>query len=74
MTTLKLTSIGNSVGAIFPKEMLTILNSDKGDTLYVTRTPNGFEISPYNEKFARQMQAGRKVMRENRDALRKLAE
>jgi putative addiction module antidote len=74
MQQVKLTAIGNSVGVILPKEILALLNVDKGDALYVTRTPNGIELTAYNEKFARHMKAAEIVMRENRDALRKLAE
>jgi putative addiction module antidote len=74
MTTLKVTTIGNSLGVILPKEVLALLNVDKGDTLYVTRTPDGVTISAYDEKLARQMEIGRKIMREDRDVLRKLAE
>ena len=36
MHTLKLIQIGNSVGAIFPKELLVRLQLEKGDELYVT--------------------------------------
>jgi hypothetical protein len=39
MHTLKLTQIGNSVGAIFPKELLARLQLEKGDELYVTEPP-----------------------------------
>lgn len=74
MITLKLTAIGNSTGAIFPKELLALLNADKGDTLFVTRTPNGVELTSYDEKFARHMAAAEIVMREDRDVLRRLAE
>ena len=74
MITLKITQIGNSLGAIFPKELLALLGSDKGDTLFVTRTPDGVALSNYDEKFARQMAVGRKIMREDRDVLRRLAE
>lgn len=74
MQSLKITTIGNSVGVILPKEILTLLNVDKGDTLYVTRTQDGIVLRAQDEKFSRQMEIGRKVMRENRDALRRLAE
>lgn len=73
-TTLKLTAIGNSVGVILPKDILALLNAGKGDSLYVTRTSAGVQLSLYNEKFARHMEAAEEVMRENRDALKKLAE
>ena len=36
MFTLKLTSIGNSVGVVLPKELLARLKLAKGDTVYVT--------------------------------------
>ncbi len=74
MTTVKLTAIGNSVGCILPKEILSLLNVDKGDQLFVSRTPNGIELTNYDPKLVRQMEVARKVMRENREALKKLAE
>ena len=36
MHTLKLTQIGNSLGAIFPKDLLAKLNLEKGDEIYLT--------------------------------------
>ena len=74
MYTLKITTIGNSVGVILPKEILAILNVDKGDSLTVTRAPDGLMIRSYNPDFAKWMEIGEKVMREDRDVLRKLAE
>jgi putative addiction module antidote len=74
MTTLKITQIGNSLGVILPKEVLAILNVDKGDTLFVTRTPDGVVLSAYDAKIANQIEVGRRIMRENREALRRLAE
>ena len=74
MAVLKVTTVGNSVGVILPKELLERLRVGKGDSLYVTETKNGIELTPYNPDFARQMEAAERVMREDRDALRKLAE
>lgn len=71
---LKITTVGNSIGVILPKEVLSRLRVEKGDTVYVTETPKGIEISAYDERFARQMEAGERVMRKHRDVLRKLAE
>ena len=39
MLTLKLTAIGNSVGVVLPKEALTALKLEKGDTIYLTESP-----------------------------------
>jgi putative addiction module antidote len=74
MTTVKLTTVGNSTGIVLPREILERLRVDKGDLLYVLETPQGIELTPYNPEFAAQMQAAERVMREDRDALRKLAE
>jgi putative addiction module antidote len=73
-TSVKVTTVGNSVGIVLPKEILTRLNVQKGDMLYITETPDGVQLTPYDEKFARVMDAASQIMRENRDVLRKLAE
>lgn len=74
MNILKVTTIGNSVGIVLPKEWLERLRVGKGNSLYVIETKQGIELTPYNPEFARQMEAAERVMREDRDALRKLAE
>ncbi len=71
---LKVTTIGNSTGIILPKELLEKLRIRKGDALYVTETPRGVELSPYDEEFVAQMEIAESIMREDRDVLRKLAE
>lgn len=71
---LKITSIGNSAGVILPKEVLGKLRVGKGDTLFLTETPTGFELSPLDEKIQRQMDVAERVMRENRNLLHKLAQ
>lgn len=74
MTTLKVTTVGNSAGVVLPREVLQHLRVEKGDTLYVLETPNGIELVPYDPEFAGQMEAAEQVMREDRDVLRKLSE
>jgi putative addiction module antidote len=73
-TAVKVTTVGNSVGIVLPREVLNQLRVEKGDTLYVTETPDGVKLSPYSEEFAARMEVFKKVMRENREALRMLAE
>ena len=74
MTKLKITSIGNSAGIILPKELLEKLRVSKGDTLHVTETPNGVSLSAFDEKVDQQMEIAQRIMRENRNLLKKLAE
>jgi putative addiction module antidote len=71
---LKITTIGNSTGVVLPKEILQKLRVEKGDSLFAVETPNGIELTPYDPEFAAQIEAAERVMREDRDALRKLAE
>jgi len=74
MSVLKVTTVGNSVGVILPKEILERLRVGKGDSLYVIETKQGIELTAYNPEFAAQVEVAERVMREDRDALKKLAE
>ena len=73
-TAVKITTIGNSVGIVLPKEILSHLHVEKGDTLYLTESPDGVRLSPYDAALAQKLDAFEYVMRENRDVLKKLAE
>lgn len=71
--TLKISAIGNSLGVILPKEMLAKLRVGKGDQLYATETPDGFEIRLRDPAFVEQMELAEIIMREDRDMLALLA-
>ena len=71
---LKITTIGNSAGVILPKEMLARLRVAKGDALYATELPDGVKLTPFDPKFAAQMEVAEGVMRNRRTLLRKLSE
>jgi putative addiction module antidote len=73
-TAVKITQIGNSIGIVLPREVLAELNVEKGDSLLITSTPEGVQLTPYEANFAEKVAAFEKVMRDNRDVLRKLAE
>jgi len=72
--TLKLTAIGNTTGVILPKEILEKLRVSKGDTIFVIETKDGVELKTYDPVVAKQMEIAERIMREDRDVLRKLAE
>jgi len=74
MGILKVTTVGNSVGVILPKEILERLRVKKGDSLYVIETKNGIELTSYDPEFAKQVEVAERVMRKDRDALKKLAQ
>jgi len=73
-TSVKVTTVGNSVGIVLPREVLEKLSVEKGDTLYITETPNGVQLTPYSADLAAKIEVAEKVMRDYRDVLRKLAE
>ena len=73
MIKLKVTAVGSSMGVVLPKEALSRLKVSKGDFLFLTESPEGFRITPYNPDFERQMALARRVMRDRRDVLRELA-
>lgn len=71
---LKITTVGNSVGVILPKELLARLRVDKGDTLFVTELTDGIKLAPYDPAFEQQMDVAEDVMRRRRNLLRQLAQ
>ncbi|HEY5055541.1 MAG TPA: AbrB/MazE/SpoVT family DNA-binding domain-containing protein [Acidobacteriaceae bacterium] len=73
-TTVKVTTVGSSVGIVLPKEILNRLHVEKGDMLYLTESPDGIRISAYDANLAKKLDAMELVMRENRDVLKKLAQ
>jgi putative addiction module antidote len=73
MAALKLTQIGNSLGVILPKEMLSRLKLEKGDSVFWTDAPNGVTLTPYDPEVEKQLALGREFMHEFRDTFHQLA-
>ena len=73
MSALKLTQIGNSVGVILPKELLSRLKLEKGDTLFMSEAANGVMLTPYDPELDEQMAQARRIMKKRRAVLHELA-
>ncbi len=73
MISLKLTQIGNSLGFVLPKEAAARLKLEKGDVVFLTESPDGYRLSPYDPAFEKQMQAAERIMKKRRNVLRALA-
>ena len=74
MLTFKVTTVGSSAGFILTKEAMVRLKVKKGDTVYLTETPEGgYRLTPYNPDFERQMKLAEDIMHEDREILRALA-
>ena len=73
-TQLKITKIGNSAGVVLPKDLLARLRVGPGDTIYATEAPDGVRLTAANPDFEEKMAHAEKIMREDRDILRVLAQ
>jgi putative addiction module antidote len=71
--TAKVLTIGSSSGVVLSKEVMARLKVKKGDLLYISDTPNGVELTPYDKEFSEEMKALEYVMDKHRDVLRMLA-
>lgn len=74
MNTVKLRKVGNSLGVTLPKEILAQLNLSEGDDLFITTTPDGIRITPFDPEFEAAMAAFERTRRKYRNALRELAQ
>ena len=73
MSAIKLIAVGNSVGMTLPKELLTRLGVQKGDTLYAIETPDGIRLTTADPEFEAQLELAKRIMKERRAVLRELA-
>jgi putative addiction module antidote len=73
MLKVKVRKVGNSLGAILPAEVAARLRVKEGDSLSVTETPDGVQLSPYDAEFDRSMEAFERGRSRYRNALRRLA-
>jgi putative addiction module antidote len=65
--------VGNSL-ALEVSEVAKELGLSEGDPVFIVRTPNGFEVTPYDANFDRAVDAARGFMRKYPNAMKKLAE
>jgi putative addiction module antidote len=71
---LRIRQVGSSLGVILPREVIHLLNVDKGDTIYIDQSQGAFRIVAHDPNFPRAMRAYRKVARRYRNALHDLAQ
>ena len=65
--------VGNSL-TLTVSEIAKEIGLREGDPVYFVRTPKGFEVTPYNDKFEQAVEAARSFMRKYPNAMKKLAE
>jgi putative addiction module antidote len=70
---LKVIRIGNSLGVVLPREIIADLAVEKGDRLYLTRSPEGYRITKSDPDFERRVALARRIVSKRHNALRQLA-
>lgn len=71
---LKIRKVGNSVGVILPKQALSHLKVEEGDTVSVTEAADGsLRISQHKPEVAKQLAVVQDVLKRYRNTLRELA-
>ena len=73
MVRLKVRKVGNSLGVTLPAKAVEALRVREGDEIYITETPDGFRLTPFNPDFAETMEAAEAFIHRYRNALRELA-
>jgi len=70
---LKVRKIGNSLGVVLPKEALSHLHVEEGDTLTLTEAQDGVRLTAADPAFTETMEVFESLSRRYRNALRELA-
>jgi putative addiction module antidote len=70
---LTIRRVGNSLGLTLPAEAVKALRVGEGDTLYLTETPEGYQIVAHDPEFEKAMQTAEGFMKRYRNTLRELA-
>lgn len=73
MVQLTVRRVGNSLGVTLPAKAAQALRVQEGDTLYLTETPAGYQLTPYDPDFAESMEVAESFMKRYKNALRDLA-
>ena len=73
MTVLKLVRMGGSVGVALPEEFLAKLGVQEGDTLLLSETPEGLQLSANAPDHEAKMAVARGLMKKWHNVLAELA-
>jgi putative addiction module antidote len=73
-TALQIRKIGNSLGLILSKDIISRLKLKEGDKLHIVeQTERGIKLSPYNPKHAKAMEIARRSFSVYADTYKALA-
>jgi putative addiction module antidote len=70
---LKVIRVGNSLGVVLPREIVAELAVEKGDRLFLTRSPEGYRITKTDPEFEARIALARRIISKRHNALRELS-
>jgi putative addiction module antidote len=74
MVELKVRKIGNSLGVVLPKEVISRLHTGDGEPLFLVEAPEGgFRLTSYDPEFEKKMAKAEEIIGRYRNTLRALA-
>ncbi len=74
MVALKIRKIGNSLGVVLPKEVISRLRTAEGDEVFLLEGPNNtYRITPFDPAFEKKMEKAEEIMARYRNTLHVLA-
>jgi len=75
MVALKIRKVGNSLGLVLPKEVISRLRTGEGDDVFLLEGPNNtYRLTPFDPSFQKKMEKAEEIMGRYRNTLHKLAE
>jgi putative addiction module antidote len=74
MITLKVRKVGNSLGLVLPKEVISRLRTGEGEDVFLLEGPNNtYRITPFDPAFEKKMAKAEEIMARYRNTLHVLA-
>ena len=74
MVELKVRKVGNSLGVVLPKEVISRLQAGEGEALFLIEAPDGeYRLTAYDPDFEKKMAKAEDIVGRYRNTLRVLA-
>lgn len=74
MVTLKVRKVGNSLGLVLPKEVVSHLGTSEGEDVFLLEGPNNtYRLTPFDPTFEKKMAKAEEIMARYRNTLHALA-
>lgn len=74
MLALKIRKVGNSLGVVFPKDVINRLRTKEGEEVFLLEGPdNTYRITPFDPAFEKKMEKAEEIMLRYRNTLHVLA-